>query len=132
MHKAKPGATGSLGRQVDRSIGPPGKWTSQPRANVSQCNEITFAGMGGPGAQPFSFIASAPIVREYAFPLGIWVELSHCPSQEAGASNEVVAPGVPHTAVLAMSVDGSAHDPVGGWHVHTSHKGGATRSARPS
>jgi hypothetical protein len=66
---------------------------SQARANVSQRSEVTFAATGGPGAHPFSIIVSAPIVREWAAPLGVCVELSQLPFQEAGASNEVVAPG---------------------------------------
>ena len=130
MHALKPAGSGSE-MQIDRSIRPLGIPVSHPRANVSQRNETTFAATGGPGAQPFSVIAIGSIVREWAAPLGVWVVLSQLPFQEAGASNEVVTPGVPHTAVLAVSVDGSAQDPVGGSQVHASQMGRATRSVRP-
>ena len=99
---------------------------------MSQRKETTFAALGGPAAQPFSVIAIGSIVREWAAPLGVWFVLSQFPFQGVGALNEVVTPGVPHTAVLAVSVAGSAQDPVGGSQVHASHTDGATRSACPS
>lgn len=77
--------------QFDRSIGPIGELTSQPRAKVSQCSEITFAGMVGLAMHPFSVIVSAPIFSEYAFPLGTWAAPSHCPSQGDGAFQEMGA-----------------------------------------
>lgn len=120
--------------QADRRVGPSNHpTTSQPRANVSQRRETTFAGAVGPDAQPFSVITSGSMVRECAAPSGVWVVLSHCPSHGAGALKEVaIPPGMLHASELAVSVDGRAHDPVGGSHVHASQRPGATRSVCPS
>jgi hypothetical protein len=82
---------------------------------------------------PFSITASGAIVSEAATPAGTCVAVSHWPSQGAGASNEALdPPGMLHAFVLAVSVDGSAQDPVGGSQVHASHALGATRSSCPS
>jgi hypothetical protein len=60
---------------------------------VFQYKETTFAATGGPTAQPFSVIAIGSIAREWAAPLGVWVELSQLPFQGVGALNKVLAPG---------------------------------------
>jgi hypothetical protein len=100
---------------------------------VSQWREVTFAATGGPTAHPFSVIAIGSIVREWAAPLGVWVVLSQLPFQGVGALNEVLdPPGMLHEVVLAVSVEGSAQDPVGGSQVHASQRLEATRSACPS
>jgi hypothetical protein len=50
-----------------------------------------------------------------------------------GALNEVLEPpDMLHAVVLAVSVEGSAQDPVGGSQVHASQAGRATRSVFPS
>jgi hypothetical protein len=107
--------------------------TSQARPYVSHRSEITFAGTGGAGAHPFSLMPSAPIVSEWARPEGTCVVSSQCPSQGLGASYDVLEPpGMLHAVVLAVSVEGSAHEPVGDSQAHASQPGGATRSACPS
>jgi hypothetical protein len=106
---------------------------SQVRAYVSQREEITFAGTVGPDAHPFSTIVSAPMVSEWATPPGTGFVLSHCPFQGVGASHEMLGiTWAAHTARLAVSFEGSAHEPVGSSQLHASHALGATRSACPS
>jgi hypothetical protein len=85
MHHARKSDGTESGRHVDRVIDPISNLVSQVRTNVSQRSEITFAGMVGPGAHPFSVIVSGSIFTEYAFPAGTWVVPSQSPPQGTGA-----------------------------------------------
>src|SRR5262245_57050900 len=87
-----------------------------PRADVGDFGTSLVAG-AWEGMQPSSLITSGATVADPT-PLVIAWYVVQLPSQGLGASNAVPEPGLAQFPVFAVTVPGSAHEPVDGWQVH--------------
>src|SRR5690242_581772 len=71
------------------------------------------------------------MVRDLARPGPTGLVVSQVPSHEGGASKGMDCPLPLQMSVLAVSFDGSSHDPFGGSQPHGAHSSGATRWSYP-
>src|SRR5262249_37689933 len=111
-------------------------------ARTKVCHVGALCIGGCEGVQAVSLTMSSPIVRDctqstppQSLPEGIDSLASHAPVHPVDGSNGGwgVAPlWSAQVAAFAVSVAGSAHEPVGGVQVHVPQSMGALRSAWPS